>query len=115
MKPVVAQPEEDTSPEFDGFGPGSAAEMGEEELKGFYISYTRKRHFARLHRVGGCHRTPGIDVHDFQYLDEPHEAAWDEFCKQCWRHGAVPPEEEGNQSSTSSSSTEAVGEQEVGQ
>ena len=104
--------DEGSDPDFDGFGPGSVAEECEETLKGFYISYTLKKKFARLHRVGGCHRTPGVDVHDYQYLDDIHEAEWDDFCKQCWRHGAVPDEGE-DQSSSGSSSTEAGGEQEV--
>ena len=106
--------EENDSPELDGFGCGSAAEEDEEAPKGFYISYTLKKRFARLHRVGGCHRTPGKDVHDYMYIDDIHEAEWDEFCKQCWRHGSLPEEEE-DQSSEGSSSTEGGGEQGVGQ
>ena len=83
---------EGSDPEVDGFGFGSVAEEGVETLKGFYISYTLKKKFARLHRVGGCHRTPGVDVHDFQYIDEVNGAAWDQYCRQCWRHGAEPDE-----------------------
>ena len=102
------------SPVLDGFDGESAAEEDVEAPKGFYVSYTLKKRFARLHRVGGCHRTPGKDIHDYVYIDGIHEAVWDEFCKQCWRHGSLPDEEE-DQSSEGSSSTEGGGEQGVGQ
>ena len=101
---------EESDPECDGFGLGSVAEESVVEiLKEFYISYTLKKKFARLHRVGGCHRTPGVDVHDFQYIDEVNGAAWDEYCKQCWRHGAGPRDAV-ETSSTGSSSTEEAAE-----
>ena len=91
--------------ELDGVDCESAAEEDIEKPKGFYVSHTLKKRFARLHRVGGCHRTPGKDIHDYVYCDDIHETEWDEHCKQCWRHGSLPEVEE-DQSSEGSSSTE---------
>ena len=113
----------DGDSEPDGFGPGSVVAEEVESLKEFYISFTLKKRFARLHRMGGCHRTPGKDVHNFLFMDTIHEASWDDFCRQCWRLGAFPGNERGkgsvdgsaSSSSEGSSSTEAEGEMSVEQ
>ncbi len=110
---LVSLEEEDDS-ELDGFGPGSVVLEEEEPLKEFYVSFTLKKRFARLHRMGGCHRTPGRDVRNFLFMNSIHEEKWDDFCRQCWRLGSFPGNEggdgfvegSGSSSSEGSSSTE---------
>ena len=108
--------EELDSPEDDGFGPGSISVEVEESVKEFYVSFTLKKKFARLHRMGGCHRTPGKDVHSYFFVDSIHEVSWDDFCRQCWRLGAFPGNEqgygsvEGSGSSSEGSSSTGIAE-----
>ena len=95
--------------EPDGFGPGSVVSGEEESPKEFYVSFTLKKRFARLHRMGGCHRTPCKDVHNFLFMDTIHEASWDDFCRQCWRLGAFPGNERGDGSVEGSGSSSSEG------
>ncbi len=55
--------------------------------RGYVVSISGKRGFRRLHRLGGCHRVPGIDYQEYELLgdDFPTEEAYDAHCAQCWR------------------------------
>ena len=105
---MVSLEEEDDS-ELDGFGPGSVVLEEEEPLKEFYVSFTLKKRFARLHRMGGCHRTPGKDVRNFLFMNSIHEENWDDFCRQCWRLGSFPGNERGDGFVEGSGSTSSEG------
>ena len=105
---LVSLEEEDDS-ELDGFGPGSVVLEEEEPLKEFYVSFTLKKRFARLHRMGGCHRTPGKDVRNFLIMNSIHEENWDDFCRQCWRLGSFPGNERGDGFAEGSGSTSSEG------
>ncbi len=54
---------------------------------GYVVSISGKRLFRRLHRLGGCHRVPGVDYREFELLgvDFPPSTAYDGHCAQCWR------------------------------
>ena len=59
------------------------------ELGAFVVSISSKRRVRRLHQVGSCWMTPGVDYKDFQVLGQgaPSAEQFDQFCKLCWRDG----------------------------
>ncbi|CAE8620642.1 unnamed protein product [Polarella glacialis] len=140
----VAPPSDD-----DGFGPGQLGPMLEDvqpkvdaELKVnvelevdesaqsdasnslaplYFVSFTKKRKFARLHLIAGCPLVPGVSVAAFEYLCAVDELPWNDYCKKCWprgfdaesgadeilaRAGLNKPECRESDSSSGSSSTE---------
>ena len=76
----------------DGFGtegyspeeaePGGAQGLGQHL---FWLSYSRKRRFARLHRTGACSIFPGTDVNDFEGISDLAQHSWSARCKLCWK------------------------------
>ncbi|CAE8728235.1 unnamed protein product [Polarella glacialis] len=88
----------------------------------YFVSFTRKRKFARLHLISGCPLVPGVSVAAFEYLCTVDELPWNDFCKKCWprgfdasegaadeimaRAGLVPECKESSSSSGSSSTEE---------
>ena len=93
----------------DGLSAGDECPVESDAIKEFYISFTLKKKFARLHRMGGCHRTPGKDVHSYLFVDSIHDESWDDFCRQCWRLGAFPGNERGDGSVDGSGSSSSDG------
>jgi hypothetical protein len=49
----------------------------------YFISYTRGRRFARLHRWEGCHRRPGERIWNYEYVFELEPDGYDARCKDC--------------------------------
>ncbi|CAE8621781.1 unnamed protein product [Polarella glacialis] len=106
----VAPPSDD-----DGFGPGQLEPMLEDvqpkvdaelkvnvEFSGdesaqsdasnslaplYFVSFTKKRKFARLHLIAGCPLVPGVSVAAFEYLCAVDEMPWNDYCKKCWPRG----------------------------
>ena len=60
------------------------------EIGDFVISLTGKRKLRRLHRVGCCWRTPGVDYEDYVVIPPPLRAEhYDVACKGCWAEEAT--------------------------
>ncbi|CAE8672089.1 unnamed protein product [Polarella glacialis] len=82
----------------DGFGPASVGSLlGAEAPRArtkYFITYTAKRKISRLHLTGGCHRVPGLDVKDYEFVDDKDQLEWNAFCHSCWRQGRTPEEED---------------------
>ncbi|CAE8672430.1 unnamed protein product [Polarella glacialis] len=89
----------------------------------YFVSFTRKRKFARLHLISGCPLVPGVSVAAFEYLCTVDELPWNDFCKKCWPRGfdasegatdeimaraGLVPECKESSSSSGSSSTEVL-------
>ncbi|CAE8676146.1 unnamed protein product [Polarella glacialis] len=53
----------------------------------YFVSFTRKRKFARLHLISACPLVPGVSVAAFEYLCTVDELPWNDFCKKCWPRG----------------------------
>ncbi|CAE8624964.1 unnamed protein product [Polarella glacialis] len=53
----------------------------------YFLSFTRKRKFARLHMISGCAIVPGVRVASFEYLCTVDEQPWNDYCKKCWPRG----------------------------
>ena len=56
----------------------------------YYISYTRKRRFRRLHLLQGCWRGPGHGIGDISIEMDFRDLEYDSFCRDCWPLGDGP-------------------------
>ena len=87
-------------------GSGSEHEKEKVPMKGYVISFSRKRKLRRLHYLGRCHRRPGQDYREWTYLGEepPNPERYDVKCLQCWR-AKLPNLKPTNSSSASDATT----------
>ena len=100
------------------------------ELGAFVVSISAKQRVRRLHQVGSCWMTPGVDYKEYEVLGQspPSAEQFDQFCKLCWRGGGPIGEkaaveaaassrgagsEAGSSGETASSSSEAGGDEEA--
>ena len=59
-------------------------------LPPYFISYTKKRKFARLHVTGGCAFRPGFEIKDYEYCEEFDTAGHNDYCHKCWPKDTKP-------------------------
>ena len=61
------------------------AELRDSLQPGFYISSSSKKGIRTLHRLGQCHRVPGLDYMQYEYAGSsmPNSDAFDQTCSWC--------------------------------
>lgn len=90
----------------------------------FVVSVVGRSKTKTLHRVGDCHRQPGVHYAHFEVLGQeaPNASAYHKACRQCFRFGIAdvagaanaPGEDESSGEVTSSEMTESEGEESTG-
>ena len=60
---------------------------------GYVVSISGR--IRRLHFIGNCWMTPGVDYKDFEELgwERPDPSRYTTFCKKCWSCGLSPEDE----------------------
>ena len=60
---------------------------------GYVVSISNR--IRRLHLIGACWMTPGVDYAEFEELgwERPDPSTYTTFCKKCWPRGASPEDE----------------------
>ncbi len=105
-------------PEAEEAGGEGDQQDSEDELRtpqwenGYIVSISSGRRVRRLHRLGLCHRRPGIHYHRYEEYGPklPPPSQYNDYCKDCWKKEAPGTRDESGDSSesgggTSSSST----------
>ena len=84
----------------------------------YVTSQSRKQGLRKLHRVGWCCRTPGMDykIHK-SYQAAPAQTEYDKMCKQCWKHQGLGTARSSvdTVSSGSASTSSSTGEDQSGE
>ena len=136
--PVVLEVEGEGMVEIktEGTEPGEASDEHEEietdqpgvlpleKVAGmFVVSIVGRSKTRTLHRIGDCHRQPGVHYAQFEVLgqDAPSTSAYHRACRQCFRFGVAemsgagaPGEEESSGEVSSSEMTETDEEESAG-
>ncbi len=84
-----------------------------EELKaprwenGYIVSISSGRRVRRLHRLGLCHRRPGIHYHRYEEYGAkfPPPSQYNDYCKDCWKKDAPGSQGERDDSSETGGGT----------
>ena len=69
------------------------------DVGGYVVSISNR--IRRLHLIGACSHTPGVDYREFEELgwSRPDPTAYTTFCKKCWPNGLSPEDDEGDTAS----------------
>jgi hypothetical protein len=109
---VGSNPRGDDTPTTEGIAPDDTEDL--DAVLPYWLCHTRNRQHRCLHRVGGCHLSPGVHSTplDFEYLstEEVGTRVYDAKCKKCFpvQDGAHTVAASGSSSSEGSSSDEPL-------
>ena len=70
----------------------------------YYVHYTKKTRFSKLHKRGGCWRRPGRELKEVTYHEKLSDAPYMDYCSDCWPRSAPGLEDRSTTASSSSMS-----------